>query len=84
LHNGDYRSKLVPFAAQKNILYIKKGPSLERFMPLSVLFTLATFVCETVCDSDRRHHLKLLALSTLGSALTEVSEKVFTLWRKSL
>ncbi len=33
LHKGDYRSKLVPFEAQKNILYIQKGPSLERFTP---------------------------------------------------
>jgi hypothetical protein len=24
LHNGDYRAKLVPFEAQKNILYIEK------------------------------------------------------------
>ena len=33
LHYGDYRSKLVPFEAQKNIFYIKKGPSLEQFTP---------------------------------------------------
>ncbi len=25
LYNGDYRSKLVPFEAQKNIFYIKKA-----------------------------------------------------------
>jgi hypothetical protein len=33
LHYGDYRSKQVPFEAQKNIFYIQKGPSLERFTP---------------------------------------------------
>ncbi len=30
LHYGDYHSKLVPFEEQKNMLYIKKGPSLEQ------------------------------------------------------
>ncbi len=33
LQCGDYRTKLVPFEAQKNIFNIKKGPSLERFTP---------------------------------------------------
>jgi len=33
LHYSDYRSKLVHFEAHKNILYVKKGPSSERFTP---------------------------------------------------
>jgi hypothetical protein len=33
VHFGDYRSKLVPFEAQKFFFYVKKGPSSERFMP---------------------------------------------------
>jgi hypothetical protein len=35
LHNGAYCSKLVPYEAQKNIFYVKKGSSLEQFMPQS-------------------------------------------------
>jgi hypothetical protein len=30
------------------------------------LFTLSAFVSETSSDSDRRHHLTVLALATLG------------------
>ncbi len=33
LHNGDRRSKLVHFKEQKNIFYVEKSPSLERFSP---------------------------------------------------
>ncbi len=29
LHYGGYHSKLVHFEAQKNIFYVKKGPSLK-------------------------------------------------------
>ncbi len=33
LHYGDYRSKLLHFDAQKNIFYVWKSISLERFTP---------------------------------------------------
>jgi hypothetical protein len=33
LHYSDYRSKLEHFEGQKNIFYVLKSPSLERFLP---------------------------------------------------
>jgi len=43
--------------------------SFKRFVIYNGSFTLATFVSETAGNSDMCHHLTVLALATLGSAI---------------